>query len=49
MVDVLGNTLRTFQLDQEDTSIDLAELPHGLYFVRIGTAHGTVVKKLVVR
>lgn len=49
LVDVLGNILRTFQLDQEDTSIDLAELPHGLYFVRISTAHGTVVKKLVVR
>ncbi|MEZ4739322.1 MAG: T9SS type A sorting domain-containing protein [Flavobacteriales bacterium] len=49
VVDLLGNELRSFVLQQDRGSIDLSDLKHGIYFVRVSTDHGSFAKKLIVQ
>ncbi|MFL5762435.1 MAG: T9SS type A sorting domain-containing protein [Bacteroidia bacterium] len=47
--DQLGRILRSENLQKSQTTIDASELPKGIYFVKIISAEGTAVRKIVLQ
>ena len=49
LLDLAGRPVLHFTLPAASTTLDLHTLPQGSYFVRVTTAHGTAVRRLIVR
>ena len=49
LLNVMGQTLQTVDATADRCSLNLQGIPTGLYLLRIQTAEGTCVKKLIVR
>jgi hypothetical protein len=47
LTDVLGKVIYTTKLTNEKTEIDMMEQSSGIYFVRINTKQGSVIKKII--
>jgi len=49
MYNMLGIKVKQFAINKEQYIIDTSDLIHGLYLIRIATANGVIVKKLIVK
>ncbi len=47
VLDVLGRKIKTFSINQYDTSIDLSAQPKGIYFIKIENSKNTSATKLI--
>jgi len=48
IINSLGQIKRTFYVHAEQTSFNLEDLPRGIYFMRVRTNRGEIVKKLIL-
>lgn len=47
LLNLMGQVIYSTKSNTESISINLQSIPTGIYLVRVETAHGVVVKKLV--
>jgi aminopeptidase N len=47
IVDVLGHNVGAYPCGRPETTIDISNLPTGIYFIRIQTENGAVMRKVV--
>lgn len=47
LINLMGQVIYTQKASASNVELDLQHVPSGVYFVRINTAHGSIVKKLV--
>jgi hypothetical protein len=48
LTDLKGVVIKTQQFDGSDTTIDVQELPHGLYFLQLSNTKNTVLKSFKI-
>lgn len=46
--DCLGRSIKQLQLQELKTMVDLTSSPKGIYFVKLTSSEGTVVKKIII-
>lgn len=49
MEDVLGNIIKTLALKNKEETIDVSDLPEGIYFVNLKTSEGVFTKKIIIQ
>jgi hypothetical protein len=49
LCDILGNTIKTQELNNKETIIDVSSLNDGVYFLTIKTSRGIITKKIIVQ